>query len=34
MGNVWHDMSPKRITPTDFVMVAEAIGRYVDAFCK
>ena len=23
MGNIWHDMSPKRITPTDFVAVIE-----------
>ena len=23
MGNVWHDMNPKRITPTDFVAVIE-----------
>ncbi len=23
MSNIWHDISPKRITPTDFVMVVE-----------
>ena len=23
MGNIWHDMSPKRINPTDFVAVIE-----------
>jgi inorganic pyrophosphatase len=23
MGNIWHDMSPKRITPEDFVAVIE-----------
>ncbi len=23
MGNIWHDMSPKRITPTDFMAVIE-----------
>ncbi len=23
MGNIWHDMNPKRITPTDFVAVIE-----------
>ncbi len=23
MGNIWHDMSPKRVNPTDFVAVIE-----------
>ncbi len=23
MGNIWHDMNPKRVTPTDFVAVIE-----------
>ena len=23
MGNIWHDISPKRITPKDFICVVE-----------
>ena len=23
MSNIWHDISPKRISPTDFVAVVE-----------